>query len=208
MGSAPLLACERLRSAPLDGAAAAQDPAVIAVLHGVTGSSGQLAPFAQQLIDAAAVAAGRPVEAVLINQRGHGGSRDLPFLPPHTVDACTTDALALLRWVSRWLHTGSPSSKGAAGCWCQQLVSSLQSVLLDSVPAVQATQLSPSMPLTHLLQARAWCAGSPRHPGALPGGQGGAQHACQAGRGGGAAAQAGAPARACSAVLPGTSCPA
>ncbi|KAL4440369.1 hypothetical protein ABPG75_003370 [Micractinium tetrahymenae] len=95
--SAPLLAYERLRSAPLSGEAAAQAPAVIAVLHGVTGSSGQLAPFTQQLIDAAAAAAGRPVEAVLINQRGHGGSRNLPFSPPHNVEACTEDALALLR---------------------------------------------------------------------------------------------------------------
>ncbi|KAL4429031.1 hypothetical protein ABPG77_006070 [Micractinium sp. CCAP 211/92] len=94
---APLLACERLRSAALSGAAAAQDPAYIAVLHGVTGSSGQLAPFTQRLIDAAATAAGRPIEAILLNQRGHGASRDLPFPPPHSVDACTDDAVALLR---------------------------------------------------------------------------------------------------------------
>lgn len=98
VASSPLLACERLNSAPLSNQAAAQDPAVIVVLHGVTGSSGQLGPFTQQLIDAAAAAAGRPVDAILLNQRGHGGSRDLPFLPPHNVDACVQDAVALLRW--------------------------------------------------------------------------------------------------------------
>lgn len=97
VASSPLLACERLNSAPLSNQAAAQDPAVIVVLHGVTGSSGQLGPFTQQLIDAAAAAAGRPVDAILLNQRGHGGSRDLPFLPPHNVDACVQDAVALLR---------------------------------------------------------------------------------------------------------------
>lgn len=113
---APLLACERLRSAALSGAAAAQDPAYIAVLHGVTGSSGQLAPFTQRLIDAAATAAGRPIEAILLNQRGHGASRDLPFPPPHSVDACTDDAVALLRWALRG-RDGAPPKGAKLGLW-------------------------------------------------------------------------------------------
>ncbi|PRW60766.1 alpha beta-hydrolase [Chlorella sorokiniana] len=60
-------------------------------------SSGLFAPFVQQLIDAAAAAAGRPVEALVINLPGHGGSRDLPLPPPHTVKAARDDVLALLR---------------------------------------------------------------------------------------------------------------
>lgn len=96
MAATPLLAFDRLASQPATADPAAA-PALIAVLHGIAGSSSQYAPFVQHLVDAAAASAGRPVEALVINLRGHGGSRDLPLPPPHTMEAAREDVLALLR---------------------------------------------------------------------------------------------------------------
>ena len=91
----------------------------LVVLHGLTSQAVPYVRFAQLLIDRLAELTGKPWAALLVDQRKHGGSRDLPgFEPPHTIQASAGDVLQLLRWALLKVNaTGNEFMSTDKPCW-------------------------------------------------------------------------------------------
>lgn len=100
-------------------------PRVLLLVHGVMSEHSLYASLAQGAINRATDATGQPWQAVVVDQRCHGGSLGLPGLEaPHSVDASAADLLRLLSWGLRQGRCGGAARLAAqqhvAQCACRQ----------------------------------------------------------------------------------------
>lgn len=117
-------------------AAGASPERWLLVLHGIYGAGRNWGTIARRLVDA------RPEwGAVLVDLRGHGGSRGPHFRAPHTVDAAAGDVVALARALA--LPVGAVLGHSFGGkvalVYAREAPDGLrQAWVMDSTPAARA----------------------------------------------------------------------